>query len=276
MADAGTTLIQARLRANRWSVLRAVLTSKQGNRHPLNRQPPDQATRMKNPTDYGRSINRPMWGLLPDKALRVLDVGGGHGSNAAAVKAHCGAEVAGVVDISDSAIRNPDPNVDFAICSDIEQPNAIEAICDQHGPFDLILCLDVLEHLVDPWRMIWRLHQTMPPGATLIASIPNVQNYRGIIRTVTGSWNYRDSGLFDRTHLRFFGKESAIELVECSGLVVNRVERALGHHRAARLADQMSFGLLAPFTTLQYQIRATRPEGSPRDPGMFGANVTPH
>lgn len=229
---------------------------------------------MKNPLGYARSINRPMWPLLPQRAIRVLDVGGGHGSNAAAVKACCGAQVAGVVDISDTATQAPDPGVDFAICTDIEQPGAIESICEEHGPFDLILCLDVLEHLVDPWRMVWRLHRTMPIGATLIASIPNIQNYRGALRVVTGSWNYRDSGLFDRTHLRFFARRSSLQLVQCSGLVVDRVERALGHHKIAKLADRLSLGLLSPFTTLQYQIRATRSAGTPHDPGMFGSNVT--
>jgi hypothetical protein len=115
----------------------------------------------------------------------------------------------------------------------------------------------------------------MPTGANLIASIPNVQIYRGVLWVVTGSWNYRDSALFDRTHLRYFSKRSALQLVQCSGLVVDRVERALGHHKIARLADRLSLGLLSPFTALQYQIRATRSSATPHDPGMFGSNATP-
>lgn len=215
-----------------------------------------------------------MWPLLPQSARRVLDVGGGQGANAAAVKQHCGAEIAGVVDISDTATEDLQPEIDFAVCANIEQHRVIESISEEHGPFDLVLCLDVLEHLIDPWRMIWRLHNIMPTGATLIASIPNIQNYRGIYRVITGSWNYRDSGLFDRTHLRFFCRRSALQLVQCSGLEVDRVARALGHHRLAKIADQVSLGALSPFTTLQYQIRARKTTAESRDPGVFGASAT--
>ena len=229
---------------------------------------------MRNPSSYAKSVNRPMWPLLPARAARALDVGGGHGTNVAAVKSKCGSRIAGVVDIAPDAIEHHDRSLDFAICDDIEQPGVIEAIHTTHGPFDLVLCLDVLEHLADPWRVIARLHSIMPDGGTAIASIPNIQNYRAVYRVLTGTWNYRASGLFDRTHLRYFARSSAVELMECSGLRVDAVCRALGHHRLARIADRLSLGLLGPFTTLQYQIRARRFSGDVRDPGSFGSNVS--
>lgn len=83
---------------------------------------------------------------------------------------------------------------------------------------DLILCLDVLEHLVNPWETIRRLDPLLKPGGLWIISIPNVRNYHILMNLAfTGSFDYADSGILDRTHLRFFTQKSAIELIECSG-----------------------------------------------------------
>lgn len=83
---------------------------------------------------------------------------------------------------------------------------------------DLILCLDVLEHLVNPWDTVRRLDSFLRPGGLWIISVPNVRNYRVLTDLAfKGRFNYTDSGILDRTHLRFFTRESAIELIECSG-----------------------------------------------------------
>lgn len=89
--------------------------------------------------------------------------------------------------------------------------------------FDLILALDVLEHLVDPWRMARRLRALLSPGGTIIASIPNVGHYSVIWPLFRGHWQYTDLGLLDRTHLRFFTEESARALLSVDGLRVQRM-----------------------------------------------------
>jgi SAM-dependent methyltransferase len=93
------------------------------------------------------------------------------------------------------------------------------------GNFDLIIALDVLEHLIDPWSIVRRLHGILNPGGVIIASIPNVGHYSVAVPLVLrGQWNYADEGLLDRTHLRFFTRRTAVDLLTCSGLVIDKIE----------------------------------------------------
>ena len=85
---------------------------------------------------------------------------------------------------------------------------------------DLVLCLDVLEHLVDPWTVVRRASPLLKPGGRLILSVPNIRNWKFIWRLLSrGDFHYRDAGLLDRTHLRFFVRETARDLAAAGGLV---------------------------------------------------------
>lgn len=89
---------------------------------------------------------------------------------------------------------------------------------------DLILFLDVLEHLVNPWETIRRLDSLLKPGGKLIISVPNIRNYHVIFDLAfRGKFNYSESGILDRTHLRFFTRSTAIELAESAGATVTKV-----------------------------------------------------
>lgn len=121
--------------------------------------------------------------------------------------------------------------------------------------FDVILTLDVLEHLQDPWATVRKLHRLLKPKGCLIASIPNVRHIAVLAPlAIAGRWTYRDSGLLDRSHLRFFTERSAIELLECSGLKVDKIKASRG--RKSRALNIATLGLLRPFFDFQYLIRA--------------------
>lgn len=80
------------------------------------------------------------------------------------------------------------------------------------------MCLDVLEHLVNPWETIRRLDSLLKPGGLLIISVPNIRNYHILVDLAfKGKFSYTESGILDRTHLRFFTRASAIELAESAG-----------------------------------------------------------
>lgn len=91
------------------------------------------------------------------------------------------------------------------------------------GSIDLMLCLDVLEHLNNPWEAIRRLNYLLKPGGLLIISVPNIRNYHILFDLAfKGKFDYTESGILDRTHLRFFTRESAIELAESAGAKVTQ------------------------------------------------------
>src|SRR5262249_41242587 len=100
----------------------------------------------------------------------------------------------------------------------------IETMSDAELPsarFDLILALDVLEHLINPWSAMRRIHGLLKPDGALVVRIPNVSHCSVSLALLRGRWDYAESGLMDRTHLRFFTEAGAKALVTSSGLVLD-------------------------------------------------------
>jgi len=133
---------------------------------------------------------------------------------------------------------------------------------------DVILCLDVLEHLIDPWAVVARLGGLLADGGAIIASIPNIR-YRKVVLPLLlrGRFDYADDGILDRTHLRFFVRETAIALMQSGSLAVDRIEPLvkLKPWRLPWIVDKMTAGRLIDLMAMQYLIRA-RPAGELRSP----------
>ena len=83
--------------------------------------------------------------------------------------------------------------------------------------YDVILCADVLEHLCDPWSLAARMANRLAPGGRLLLSVPNVGYLGLLVDLLRGNFRYRDEGLLDRSHLRFFTFDSLREMLEQTG-----------------------------------------------------------
>ncbi|MCC7260914.1 MAG: glycosyltransferase, partial [Candidatus Latescibacteria bacterium] len=87
------------------------------------------------------------------------------------------------------------------------------------GHFDCVVLGDVLEHLRDPEAVLRRLLEYLSPAGCLVCSIPNIRHQSVMLELmVNGRWQYRDEGLLDRTHLRFFTRTEIAQLLERLGL----------------------------------------------------------
>lgn len=77
------------------------------------------------------------------------------------------------------------------------------------GQYDYIVCADVLEHLRAPERVLAACRELLKPGTgRLLVSVPNA-GYAGLVaELLQGEFRYREEGLLDRTHLRFFTRRS--------------------------------------------------------------------
>lgn len=191
--------------------------------------------------------------LVPQGCVRVLDVGCGYGGLGRNLRARGVAQVFGVEINPDAASELTGTYADYWI-GDVEQvnlPTGIEA-------FDCIVFADVLEHLHDPWSTLARYLQWLKPGGYVVASIPNVRNiallYNLMLR---GHWRYEDSGLLDRTHLRFFTRKEIEELFANSGLEIdlireNRERLTWGR----RIAAAPLLILIPDLGVCQYLVRA--------------------
>ena len=86
--------------------------------------------------------------------------------------------------------------------------------------FDVLLCLDVLEHLVEPLDALKRLTRLLTPTGIVVASIPNVTHAAVRLQLLEGKFTYTDTGLLDRTHVRFFDRTEIDALFAGAGLTV--------------------------------------------------------
>ena len=148
---------------------------------------------------------------------RVLDVGCATGYLAARLRPR-GCTVVGFERDPGSAAA-AEAHCDHVIAGDIESHADRARIA---GPFDVVLLGDVLEHLVDPWDTLRFTRTLLSDSGVVVTSIPNVASWPVRLSVVRGSFDYADVGPFDRTHLRFFTRATAHELVRIAGFEIER------------------------------------------------------
>jgi 2-polyprenyl-3-methyl-5-hydroxy-6-metoxy-1,4-benzoquinol methylase len=84
--------------------------------------------------------------------------------------------------------------------------------------YQVIVLADVLEHLPRPDLVLQRLRAAATPDAVYVISLPNVAHIaaRGLL--AAGKFPRHDRGIFDRTHLHFFTRDTALELLRAAQL----------------------------------------------------------
>lgn len=76
---------------------------------------------------------------------------------------------------------------------------------------------DTLEHLKNPWSLLSKIRKFIPDSGSIVACIPNVQHWSVQARLCCGDFRYENSGLFDRTHLRWFTRQTIFEMFNEAG-----------------------------------------------------------
>ena len=89
--------------------------------------------------------------------------------------------------------------------------------------FDLVICNDVIEHLVDHDVFFQSIKKKLTKDGCLVASIPNVRYIKNLNELlVKKDWEYKSDGILDRTHLRFFTEKSLRRTIIDNGFVVDK------------------------------------------------------
>jgi len=91
--------------------------------------------------------------------------------------------------------------------------------------FDAIVAADVLEHLKDPLAALKRLGKFLEPDGAFVISVPNVAHGSVRLALLGGHFDYRDAGLLDSTHLRFFTLGSFEQLLDEAELGLAELHR---------------------------------------------------
>lgn len=190
--------------------------------------------------------------MLPRPIGRALDVGCGAGAVAGQLREEGAERIVGI---------EPDP-VSAAsaegVCDQVLATTVESALDELDGPFDTILCHDVLEHLVDPWHVLRRLREITAPGGRLEISIPNARHVSLLFDlAIRGTFGYREWGHRDNTHLRWFTRKDIVAAVGDAGWNITAVSnKRLSAPR--RAFSRLTFGLSDEFLVFQWYVLATR------------------
>jgi SAM-dependent methyltransferase len=187
---------------------------------------------------------------------RVLDIGCGYG-HLGEILAERGFRVTGV-DI---------PGIDHSPAIDFVPADLDRGLPPTDGPFDFILCADVLEHLRDPVHMLRECSRRLARGGALIASLPNSGHAYFRLQILMGRFPQHDRGLFDRTHLHFytwhgwvdlFGRAGfRIESLRCSGVPIGEAMPRLPFTGAFEWFSFLAAGVWKKLFAYQFIVRAT-------------------
>lgn len=165
---------------------------------------------------YYNNSRPEMQQLLPNEARKILDVGCGNAAMASELKEKSNLEVWGV-EFMEGEAKIASTKIDFVINDTVE--NSIEKLPDEY--FDVIYFNDVLEHLVNPNKVLELIKIKLSENGIIISSIPNVRYHKVIQQYIfKKNWKYERAGVMDFTHLRFFTSKSIREMFQEAGYIV--------------------------------------------------------
>jgi len=93
----------------------------------------------------------------------------------------------------------------------------------QKEDYDYIIMADVLEHFTDPQSFLDALVSWIPLKTKIVLSIPNIAFGAIRLDLLKGNFRYVDSGIIEKTHLRFFTLETLQKLVSTIGLNIEKI-----------------------------------------------------
>jgi 2-polyprenyl-3-methyl-5-hydroxy-6-metoxy-1,4-benzoquinol methylase len=153
--------------------------------------------------------------FVPEEAQNILEVGCSRGGFAAALRRTRRPLTIWGIDSDPRIETEAAPHYDRLIIG--LYPQALT----EDATFDCIVFNDVLEHMPDPWEALTATHAFLPPNGAVVASIPNVRYLPVVGRLLLkGDFTYTETGVMDRTHLRFFTKKTTCALFAASGYEV--------------------------------------------------------
>lgn len=208
-----------------------------------------------NSSGYFEQARHDVAALVPVECHRILEVGAGFGGLGRILAQRPDMEM-DAVEINPDAPKYLEGLYRKYWIGDIERIQLVGALPE----YDCIVFPDVLEHLVNPWGALSKLCESLRKGGYVVASLPNVRNIALLYNLVVrGRWDYTNSGLLDRTHLRFFARSNIEELLNGAGLQIERWEMNRDRYTGVRGAFASLAKVVSPeIDVCQYLVLARK------------------
>jgi 2-polyprenyl-3-methyl-5-hydroxy-6-metoxy-1,4-benzoquinol methylase len=187
---------------------------------------------------------------------RVLELGCGGGHISQALREQECEVVA--IEVNAEAARHASAFCERVIRADLDYFDFDQKLGSDR--FDVVMAEDVLEHLKDPASVLRSVSRFLRPGGYVVLSVPNIAHLSVRVALLAGKFPYAESGLLDRTHLRFFTRDSVQKLLHDTGF-------AIGHFQTVENipADPATFEV--PYDP--QQIPQSAYEALCREPGIW-------
>ena len=207
---------------------------------------------------YFQLSREEMLPFVNNNALTIVEFGCGNGAFGSVVKRNIDCFYEGIEPISAFA-ELAKKNIDKISCTNVEDFIMEYKNSLNKDKYDVIVFNDVLEHLLNPYEVIENLKEMLNKEGTIVASIPNFLNYNSLIEIFSAKdFKYKDGGILDKTHLRFFTKKSIIRMFEDAGYQIVEIK---GIHQTVNsmkfnILNFLSLGYIDEFKFLQFAVVA--------------------
>jgi len=204
-----------------------------------------------------------MLSLIPLHRKKILEIGCAEGTFAKSID---GAE----------EIWGVEPDAQAAVIASRRLSNVLNGTFEstkQHLPFqyfDVVVCNDVIEHMPDHDEFLSQVREYIVPNGCLIGSLPNIRYYWSLFDLVLAKdWKYEDTGILDRTHLRFFTEKSLRRSLSYNGFVIEELrgikkqvtrawsKKSVVYSVTALSAIALTLGYFKDIRFLQFAFRAS-------------------
>jgi 2-polyprenyl-3-methyl-5-hydroxy-6-metoxy-1,4-benzoquinol methylase len=205
---------------------------------------------------------------------RVLEVGSGPGAITRILGSINGCKVT-ALEVDPEAIAIVKSYCDDVISADLNDPSW--PLLLNEVAFDRVVAADVLEHVYKPLEVLHGMKSLLAKDGEIIVSLPHIGHAGIAASLLLADFTYRDWGLLDRTHIRFFALKNIDELFRSAGLSILNVEFVVRHPLETEFAPiwtklpiKTQKAILSVSSTYVYQavVRAV-----PSDRGNKGIEV---
>jgi len=168
--------------------------------------------------------------------INILEIGCSGGGTLAKIKdVWKNSSVKGIEIVPEIAEVGKNKGLDV-ICCNIEEAE----LPYEKESFDYIILADVIEHLREPEEVLKIILLYLKKGGSFLCSVPNIQHITIINNLIKGKFEYTDSGILDKTHLRFFTLHSIRQLFDSIGTKIEILQGITWSTNGPVLTDIMN------------------------------------
>lgn len=162
--------------------------------------------------DFEGSSHRILIGLVRRYARQggaLLDLGAAGGELGAAVRDHFRRTYG--FEFQTDCLCDLRGRFDQAVIADLETVKRLPPAVDA------VVLADVLEHLRDAPALLRLVRGALAPAGHVFVSVPNIANITVRLGLLFGIFEYRERGILDNTHLRFYTLRTIRRDIENAG-----------------------------------------------------------